>query len=215
MELPPLHRHYTVIVTVPDTGSEVIGPDPMALYRLYAQDGTLLYIGITHSLRNRFASHAQDKPWWSQVAKKTVTWHGSREEVLAAEASAIQAEDPVHNIIRPETDQQRCGEGRADRHKRQPRAVRIPEDLEEWYACYAAENDRSIHAALIEGLEAFRRRTERAERGSSTGTTFAPRVKPKTPPQTKPAPAANPCQHTRAKRMKLLRCPDCTAFLGP
>ena len=52
---------------------------PIALYRLYAEDGTLLYVGITNSLKARFTEHRKGKPWWPLVARKTVMWHEIRE----------------------------------------------------------------------------------------------------------------------------------------
>ena len=81
--------------------AEIIGDEPMALYRLYSAGGVLLYVGITHSLSARFAEHARDKPWWPEVTRKTVCWFGCRDEVVAAEAQAIKHGRPVHNVQRP------------------------------------------------------------------------------------------------------------------
>jgi predicted GIY-YIG superfamily endonuclease len=79
-------------------------PDPTdqrgrtALYRLYDTDGTPLYIGVTDNPDRRFKQHRDTKPWWPQVARKTIEWHPSRAVALAEEAAAIKAETPVHNI---------------------------------------------------------------------------------------------------------------------
>ena len=71
---------------------------PTALYRFYAAGGRLLYIGITDDLRARLAAHEARKSWWPEVRRTTVEWHTTRQEALAAEAAAIRAECPVHNI---------------------------------------------------------------------------------------------------------------------
>lgn len=76
---------------------EVAG-DPTALYRLFDAGGTLLYVGVTRDIPVRFAQHKIYKPWWPQVARKTMTWYGSRTEAVAAETAAIADEGPLHNI---------------------------------------------------------------------------------------------------------------------
>lgn len=68
-----------------------------AVYRLYDADGALLYVGVARSPRERLSDHAYRKPWWPQVARKTIEWHPDRETALEAEARAIHTEHPVHN----------------------------------------------------------------------------------------------------------------------
>ena len=70
-----------------------------ALYRLYAADGTLLYIGVTGKLSVRFYYHSREKRWWPQVHGKRITWYDSRAEAEEAERCAILGENPVHNIF--------------------------------------------------------------------------------------------------------------------
>ena len=72
---------------------------PTAVYRLYAGD-VLLYVGVTNSLKTRFARHAKNA-WWQQVTRKTIAWYGERYEALDAEAIAIRDEHPVHNALDP------------------------------------------------------------------------------------------------------------------
>ena len=72
--------------------------DPTALYRLFSTDGTLLYIGITRNIPERFYQHEVYKRWWPHVARKTMSWYGSRTAALAAEAAAIASERPVYNV---------------------------------------------------------------------------------------------------------------------
>lgn len=86
-------------MTVGTTDAVEFGAEaPTSLYRLYAKDKSLLYVGITGNLRMRLAQHAVDKPWWHAVARKTATLYPTRKEALVAEALAIRAERPQHNI---------------------------------------------------------------------------------------------------------------------
>lgn len=71
---------------------------PTALYRLFAEHDRLLYIGITDDLKARMAAHAAQKTWWGDVVRTTVDWLPTRQEALLAEAAAIRAERPVHNV---------------------------------------------------------------------------------------------------------------------
>ncbi len=75
---------------------EVTG-EPTSVYRLYGYDGALLYVGITANLAQRWADHANSKPWWPEVTRKTVVLYGSRREAELAEGRAIRSESPVHN----------------------------------------------------------------------------------------------------------------------
>lgn len=70
-----------------------------ALYRLYAADGTLLYIGVTGKLPVRFYYHSREKRWWPQVHGKRITWYDDRAEAEEAERCAILGEDPAHNVF--------------------------------------------------------------------------------------------------------------------
>lgn len=75
---------------------------PTAVYRFYGED-TLLYVGVTNSLKTRFASHAKHSSWWPKVTRRTVVWYGERYKALDAEAIAIRDEHPVHNALDPIT----------------------------------------------------------------------------------------------------------------
>ena len=46
-----------------------------ALYRFYATDGALLYVGITADPGTRWRAHSHDKPWWHEVANVTIEQH--------------------------------------------------------------------------------------------------------------------------------------------
>ncbi|MFD5579017.1 GIY-YIG nuclease family protein [Streptomyces pseudogriseolus] len=69
-----------------------------ALYRLRDGDGALLYVGISSKPPQRWGQHAADKEWWLDVATLSMEWFESRTDALEAEAEAIRAEQPRHNI---------------------------------------------------------------------------------------------------------------------
>lgn len=71
---------------------------PHALYRFFAADDALLYVGITCDVGKRWDRHSREKPWWTDVARSTVEHFESREAVLAAEEKAIRTEKPKHNV---------------------------------------------------------------------------------------------------------------------
>lgn len=79
-----------------------------AVYRLYGYSDllgtadTLLYVGVSTDPRDRWYKHAKRKPWWSEVIRKTITWHPTRTEALVAEAEAIRDEKPFYNLMTPD-----------------------------------------------------------------------------------------------------------------
>ena len=74
------------------------GEDPTALYRLYAHDGELLYVGITEAPARRMAHHADTQPWWPEVVRKTMVWYPTRSEADEAETATIDSEKPKYNL---------------------------------------------------------------------------------------------------------------------
>ena len=70
-----------------------------ALYRCYDREGALLYIGVAKHFGLRWSRHKGKTPWWDQVHRQTVEWYDSRPEALDAEADAIFAEQPRHNVV--------------------------------------------------------------------------------------------------------------------
>lgn len=68
------------------------------LYRFYAADDTLLYIGLTVNPGRRMEKHAYDKPWWADVARIAMEQHPNLDALRAAERHAIETEKPLHNI---------------------------------------------------------------------------------------------------------------------
>ncbi len=74
-----------------------IGVAGIFVYRCYADDGRLLYIGITGSYAARMSTHASTSPWWPEVANITLEPCLSLTAARAAERLAVQAEKPEHN----------------------------------------------------------------------------------------------------------------------
>jgi predicted GIY-YIG superfamily endonuclease len=67
------------------------------LYRLFAADGSLLYVGITGKVHDRFYRHSLDKSWWPEVERRTVRCYPSLGEAAAAEEAVIAARRPRYN----------------------------------------------------------------------------------------------------------------------
>jgi hypothetical protein len=81
-----------------------------ALYRLFDQQGVLLYIGITVNPDARFKQHATAKPWWPDVdhSRTLLTWYNTRDEAGTAELAAIRDQNPQHNIV--SSDESGCAQ---------------------------------------------------------------------------------------------------------
>lgn len=73
--------------------------DRTALYRLHDAEGVLLYVGITSDPQQRFSAHKQDKPWWPDVARKSIEWYDTRADAELAEEAAIKIKSPRYNIV--------------------------------------------------------------------------------------------------------------------
>jgi hypothetical protein len=67
------------------------------LYRFYAKDGALLYVGITNSITTRFKGHAATQPWWPEVADCRVAFYPDWPALARAEHDAIRYERPRYN----------------------------------------------------------------------------------------------------------------------
>jgi hypothetical protein len=72
--------------------------DQTYLYRFYDADATLLYVGITSGLVDRFEAHMKGKEWWRDVRNIVIERHETRADALHAERHAIQSEGPVYNV---------------------------------------------------------------------------------------------------------------------
>ncbi|MFC8676725.1 hypothetical protein ACFUEN_29070 [Streptomyces griseorubiginosus] len=83
-----------------ESPKEQTGPKPAAVYRLFAADATLLYIGSAYSPEDRYRAHSK-QPWWPQVARRSEEWLESRGAAYTAEMQAIVKEKPLHNAMGP------------------------------------------------------------------------------------------------------------------
>ncbi len=74
------------------------------VYRHFADDGALLYVGVSLSAVMRLYDHRQSK-WWGKIAKVTIEKYQTREEAFRAEKRAIIDEAPQYNLDRnPKAD---------------------------------------------------------------------------------------------------------------
>lgn len=66
------------------------------LYRLWSDDGRLMYVGVSRCLRRRLAKHRRT---WDETVWLTATWEEQPDvaTMMAAELAAIRSEDPVLN----------------------------------------------------------------------------------------------------------------------
>jgi predicted GIY-YIG superfamily endonuclease len=72
--------------------------EPAAVYRLWDEEGRLLYIGSAYEPEHRCAEHRK-KPWWCEVARRTEEWHSNRGTAYVEEMKAIAAESPWYNVM--------------------------------------------------------------------------------------------------------------------
>lgn len=92
-DLPSSRRTVTTLKRIPRRADV-----PHALYRLYDEHGTLLYIGISLRVAERMREHEAKQPWWTEVATARFEPHLDKTAALLAEAAAIQAEHPKYNV---------------------------------------------------------------------------------------------------------------------
>ncbi|MEW2415274.1 GIY-YIG nuclease family protein [Streptomyces sp. NPDC046866] len=141
-----------------------------ALYRLFAADGELLYVGITNDTATRWSYHARQKAWWVDVANRTVEWHEGRPAAARAEAIAIRAERPRWNVIQPNEDGKFApvGSGRPATGRTPKRNIRVADDLWEAAKVEAAAEGRPLTDVILGNLHRYVNRRRR-ERGAAGG----------------------------------------------
>jgi predicted GIY-YIG superfamily endonuclease len=124
-----------------------------AVYRFFAADDTLLYVGVTQRFGTRWSNHAKQKPWWPQVARQTVAWYDTRTEALSVETEAIKTEEPVHNVLHlPKPPKQRRPASEGD-HTFTTK-FRIPRRLWDAYGRVAERLDTDRSADLLDHVRA-------------------------------------------------------------
>lgn len=102
------------------------------LYRMFDADGRLLYVGITLDVGERFAMHRQGKSWWPAVAVIRLEHFATREDLEAAEAAVIAAEQPAYNVQREFRSSATRESTR--RQKRLPESLRFTYEVVRRYA---------------------------------------------------------------------------------
>lgn len=68
------------------------------VYRCFDATGQLLYVGCSNDPQSRLNDHRRSKSWWPDVARTQTVAYPSRDQALDAEALAIRAETPLHNV---------------------------------------------------------------------------------------------------------------------
>ena len=68
------------------------------VYRLYDQEGRLIYVGCTHDLYKRLKFHQKHQWWYPQIARIVTETHPSRSAALNAETRIRDTEHPRWNI---------------------------------------------------------------------------------------------------------------------
>lgn len=80
---------------------QVAESEETQLYRHFAADGELLYIGISLSTIARLAQHAEHSHWFKRISRVEIQAYPNRRAAMEAEKDAISREQPTFNIKRP------------------------------------------------------------------------------------------------------------------
>ena len=97
-----------------------------------------------------------------------------------------------------------------DRHKTDPKAVRMPDGLLAWYKQHATGTGQSVNRAIVAALEDYRRRHEGS--GGKPPEAAKARQSPGAEDSVYDEPAPEKCGHPRV-RVKGT-CPDCFTYMG-
>jgi predicted GIY-YIG superfamily endonuclease len=68
------------------------------VYRLFDQDGRLIYIGCTYSPEARIKQHRTTMWWGDQITRVKITVHPNKPAAHAVELAAIHSDKPRWNI---------------------------------------------------------------------------------------------------------------------
>lgn len=135
---------------------------PTAVYRFYNSSHVLLYVGITDSPAVRWRDHAKKKPWWSQVAERTLAWHPDRKAAAAEESVAIQTEEPLYNVAGRPRERLPRNRNWRNWNSTKAKAIRIGEgDWRDYkVVCDAEDTDRTkdLNEHIRRRIKAFRRK---------------------------------------------------------
>jgi len=70
---------------------------PTDVYRVYDQEGRLLYVGASVNVFTRLREHRLYAEWWPLAFEGTVTRYENRAMARSVEAHAIRNEGPLYN----------------------------------------------------------------------------------------------------------------------
>lgn len=90
---------------------------PHTVYRAYSSGDHLLYVGCTAKSLSRI-DQQKSSEWWPTVLYMTFEHFPNQAEARAAEAHAIDHEDPLYNVRRTGWDPYRADEIRASVRER-------------------------------------------------------------------------------------------------
>ena len=79
-------------------GSRVRDAEQTIVYRLYAEGGELLYVGVTSNLHKRLLLHRLTKPWFDGVARVEHLTFPTPWAARHSESTAIATLQPLHNV---------------------------------------------------------------------------------------------------------------------
>lgn len=127
---------------------------PHYVYRMYDEDGRLLYVGISKTLATRLTQHHRDKPWADEIASVTGKRYATRDAARAAEIDAIHKENPRYNI-QDRAKTMDWGEtaaslwGQMDAKDRDEAIALAERFLEQWPEGWDSPSDRSVRTAMV------------------------------------------------------------------
>ena len=78
------------IAGLPDLDSAGSPFGGTAVYRFFAIDGDLLYVGTTNSISVRWNDHAAAKAWYADVHHMTVVWYKDKAAAEAVELTPLE-----------------------------------------------------------------------------------------------------------------------------
>jgi excinuclease UvrABC nuclease subunit len=71
---------------------------PTTLYRLFDEDDSLIYVGVSVDIMHRLHQHRQ-KWWWPEVANASFEHFPNRREAEEREREVIEEEAPFYNVV--------------------------------------------------------------------------------------------------------------------
>ena len=78
--------------------SHLYADRPTTVYRIYNENGQLLYVGIATTYLRRLSHHETSAEWFEQGATIRLTHYPTRGLAATAEVAATVAEKPLYNI---------------------------------------------------------------------------------------------------------------------